>query len=281
MNRKEFYLKLLALLMGITLIFTLVNLETKNDSLYEANVELKELHNESIKINNDMKNANIDMIENISTLQETQDKLSTDIKILKEKLIKSEKNNKTLKDENDGLLLEKDEIQKDLDKKERELSAKRKANEAEKERRLLASNKANEAEKERELSARNKNKSNAARVTVASTAPVSNTVSRGRSSVKTINMMATAYTPFCNGCSGITATGIDVRNTQPNIIAVDPSVIPLGTKVEILLDGTSIGYYIAADTGGAIKGYKIDILVSSNEEAYSFGNKAVTVRILN
>ena len=53
-----------------------------------------------------------------------------------------------------------------------------------------------------------------------------------------------------------TATGL-ILNNNPNakVIAVDPSVIPLGTKVYV----EGYGYAVAADTGGAIKGHKIDV----------------------
>lgn len=85
-------------------------------------------------------------------------------------------------------------------------------------------------------------------------------------------MEATAYTATCKGCSGITAMGIDVRNSTTyqgyGIIAVDTRVIPLGTKVSI--NGRK---YIAGDTGGAIKGNKIDVLVGSVDEALQFGRK--------
>ena len=64
-------------------------------------------------------------------------------------------------------------------------------------------------------------------------------------------MTATAYTAHCNGCSGITATGINLRaNPNLKVIAVDPSVIPLGSKVWV----EGYGYAVAGDTGGAIKG---------------------------
>lgn len=84
----------------------------------------------------------------------------------------------------------------------------------------------------------------------------------------------TAYTPNCAGCSGITATGIDVRsNPNQNIIATDPRVIPMGSKVRLTSKSfPSInGVYTAADTGGAIKGNRIDILVASNTRAKTIG----------
>ncbi|MEH7108284.1 MULTISPECIES: ubiquitin-like domain-containing protein [Bacillaceae] len=88
---------------------------------------------------------------------------------------------------------------------------------------------------------------------------------------------ATAYTAFCNGCSGRTATGLNLRaNPSLKVIAVDPRIIPLGTKVYV----EGYGYAVAADTGGAIKGYKIDVFVPSNSEAYRWGRKKVKIRIL-
>ncbi|WP_117149428.1 MULTISPECIES: G5 and 3D domain-containing protein [Paraliobacillus] len=112
--------------------------------------------------------------------------------------------------------------------------------------------------------------------TVASTA--TETVSRGDSSSKTLYMKATAYTANCNGCSGITSTGIDLKsNPNAKVIAVDSSVIPLGTKVWV----EGYGNAVAGDTGGAISGNKIDVHVSSNSEALSFGVRNVKVKILD
>lgn len=108
-------------------------------------------------------------------------------------------------------------------------------------------------------------------------------VSRGVKSRKTINMVATSYIALCNsGCSGITATGVDVRNTPSDmIIAVDPRVIPLHTKVKVTLQNGQSFYATAEDTGGAIKGHKIDILKATSGEAVKFGRQRVTVTILN
>ena len=55
------------------------------------------------------------------------------------------------------------------------------------------------------------------------------------------------------------------------LIAVDPSVIPLGTKVWV----EGYGEAIAGDTGGAIKGHKIDVLMSSGDQARAWGRKTV------
>jgi 3D (Asp-Asp-Asp) domain-containing protein len=95
--------------------------------------------------------------------------------------------------------------------------------------------------------------------------------------VKTITVSATAYTANCKNCSGITATGINLKkNPKLKVISVDPKVIKLGTKVYV----EGYGYAIAGDTGGAIKGKKIDIFVPSYKKAIQWGRKTVKVKIL-
>lgn len=95
---------------------------------------------------------------------------------------------------------------------------------------------------------------------------------------KTMTVTATAYTPSCAGCSGVTATGINVKaNPNMKVIAVDPRVIPLGSKVWVEGYGTAI----AGDTGGAIKGHKIDLLMPNNSQANSWGVRTVTIKVLN
>lgn len=92
-----------------------------------------------------------------------------------------------------------------------------------------------------------------------------------------LTVTATAYTPYCTGCSGVTATGINLRNNPDlKVIAVDPSIIPLGTKVYV----EGYGYAIAGDTGGAIKGNKIDVFFPTKSQAYNWGRKTVKIRIL-
>lgn len=91
--------------------------------------------------------------------------------------------------------------------------------------------------------------------------------------VKTLTMESTAYYGH-----GTTALGLKpVRNPNGlSTIAVDPNVIPLGTKVYV----SGYGVAIAADTGGAIKGNIIDVFLNSYEECYSWGRRQVTVQIL-
>ena len=95
---------------------------------------------------------------------------------------------------------------------------------------------------------------------------------------KEILVTATAYTAYCNGCSGTTAYGIDLRaNPNQKVIAVDPRIIPLGTKVWV----EGYGEAIAGDTGGAIKGNKIDVFIPSYNNAMQWGVKKVKIKIIN
>ncbi len=90
---------------------------------------------------------------------------------------------------------------------------------------------------------------------------------------KKISSTATAYSGHSS-----TATGRrPVRNEGGlSTIAVDPSVIPLGSKVYV--DG--YGYAIASDTGGAIKGNRIDIYLNSSSECDSWGRRSVNVLLV-
>ncbi|WP_394219784.1 LysM peptidoglycan-binding domain-containing protein [Halobacillus trueperi] len=94
--------------------------------------------------------------------------------------------------------------------------------------------------------------------------------------VKTLNMEATAYTAFCEGCSGTTYTGIDLRaNPDQKVIAVDPNVIPLGSEVYV----EGYGKAIAGDIGGAIQGDRIDVFMADRSDALDFGRKSVEVKV--
>ncbi|EAD5711535.1 TPA: LysM peptidoglycan-binding domain-containing protein [Listeria innocua] len=93
---------------------------------------------------------------------------------------------------------------------------------------------------------------------------------------KELTVTATAYSKAEPGMSHMTATGIDL-NDNSRVIAVDPSVIPLGSKVYV----EGYGEAIAADTGGAIKGNKIDVHLNSVQEVNNWGVKQVKVQILD
>jgi 3D (Asp-Asp-Asp) domain-containing protein/LysM repeat protein len=99
-----------------------------------------------------------------------------------------------------------------------------------------------------------------------------------KTNYKVITVKATAYTAYCKGCSGITATGINLKaNPKKKVIAVDPKVIPLGTKVYV----EGYGHAIAGDKGGAIKGKRIDVFIPSKKAAINYGVKNVKVKILD
>ena len=89
-----------------------------------------------------------------------------------------------------------------------------------------------------------------------------------------ITMEATAYLPTDGGGDGITATGIRARH---GVVAVDPNVIPLGTRVYI----PGYGEAIAADTGGDIVGNRIDVVLEDYGSAMQFGRRTVDVYILS
>ena len=99
--------------------------------------------------------------------------------------------------------------------------------------------------------------------------------------LKTLTVNASAYTSKCNGCTGITASGYDVRNTiyynGYRIIATDNSIIPMYSIVKI--EGFS-EQFIVLDRGGAIKGHKVDILFPNKSEAYKFGRKNLKLEVI-
>ncbi|HFK1685833.1 cell wall-binding protein EntB [Bacillus paranthracis] len=103
-----------------------------------------------------------------------------------------------------------------------------------------------------------------------------------QSAKRELTVVATAYTadPSENGTYGgrvLTAVGHDLTaNPNMRIIAVDPKVIPLGSKVWV----EGYGEAIAGDTGSAIKGNRIDVLMGSKSKAMNWGRQTVKVKIL-
>lgn len=91
------------------------------------------------------------------------------------------------------------------------------------------------------------------------------------------NYKLTFYCPceLCNGVAGAkTASG--TTPTEGRTIAVDSSIIPLGSRVYI----EGYGVFIAEDTGGAIKDNKIDVFVSSHDRAYELGVQYANIYLL-
>ncbi|MEP6925947.1 MAG: 3D domain-containing protein [Pyrinomonadaceae bacterium] len=92
----------------------------------------------------------------------------------------------------------------------------------------------------------------------------------------TASSSAVTYSATAYALRGRTATGSGVRR---GIIAADPRHLPLGTRVQISAGAWS-GTYLVADTGGAIKGRKIDVWVPNNGEARKFGRRKVMLTVL-
>jgi len=86
------------------------------------------------------------------------------------------------------------------------------------------------------------------------------------------SFVATAYS-----LRGRTASG---RMVSRGLIAADPSVLPLGSRVRLEHPGYS-GEYVVADTGGAIRGRRIDIWTPSASEAMRFGRRTVKLTVLS
>ncbi|WP_296897810.1 3D domain-containing protein [uncultured Megamonas sp.] len=95
-----------------------------------------------------------------------------------------------------------------------------------------------------------------------------------RSYSQVLYMEASAYLPYDGGGAGYTALGIPARY---GVVAVDPDIIPLGTRLYI----PGYGEAIAADTGGAINGYMIDLCMEDYTQAIAFGRRGVEVYILD
>ncbi len=88
-----------------------------------------------------------------------------------------------------------------------------------------------------------------------------------------IHMLATAYTAECYGCSGVTVSG---RHAGHGIVAVDPRVIPLGSRLYI----PGYGKATAGDTGGAILGHRIDLGFDNMTDAVRFGVRNIVVYVV-
>lgn len=115
----------------------------------------------------------------------------------------------------------------------------------------------------------------AAEMSATSVTTASSATSAASASGDWFGVQATGYSTQEAGMGTYTATGINLRS-NPRVIAVDPSVIPLGSVVEV----EGMGTYIAGDTGGAIHGNIIDIHFASVGDALAWGRRSVRVRIV-
>ena len=115
-------------------------------------------------------------------------------------------------------------------------------------------------------------------ISVTETTTVVETTTETTTEPQTETMLvdATAYcscVKCCGKSDGITASGVKAKANRT--IAVDKRIIPLGTKV--LINGRQ---YVAEDTGGAIKGNRIDIYFDSHEQALKWGRQQIEIEVL-
>ncbi|HSQ00833.1 MAG TPA: 3D domain-containing protein [Candidatus Dormibacteraeota bacterium] len=89
---------------------------------------------------------------------------------------------------------------------------------------------------------------------------------------RTQHFEATAYT-----IEGRTASG---KETRHGIVAADPRVLPIGSRIRVTDAASYSGVYEVADTGRAIKGHEIDIYIENAAEARRFGRRSVQVEVL-
>lgn len=91
------------------------------------------------------------------------------------------------------------------------------------------------------------------------------------------SMTATAYTSGYGGADGCTATGTAVRK---GVVAVDKSVIPLGTKMYIVASDGSVVYGMATAEDTGVRGNKVDLYYDTYQQCINFGRRSCTVYIL-
>lgn len=107
----------------------------------------------------------------------------------------------------------------------------------------------------------------------ATVAPAARTTSHGLHVVKVLTLLATAYWANPAWSNGRTALGLQARH---GVVAVDPRVIPLGTRLYI----PGYGAAIAGDTGSAIVGNRIDLCMNNGRAAIDFGKQWIKVDVL-
>lgn len=84
--------------------------------------------------------------------------------------------------------------------------------------------------------------------------------------------IATAYAQ-----QGVTASG---EYTHRHIVAADPDILPLGTRIKVTRAGRYSGQYVVADTGGKIQGRRLDIFLPSEAACRKFGRRKVKVKVI-
>lgn len=249
-------------------------------------VEEKEEENDSLK--DKLKIERQLSSSEIAELEDIVDKKEEDINSLDSKLKKKSKENKKLKSKYEELEIKYDELETINEKLNEDKSNLKRENEnLNKEVERLKNE--NEKLKLKPVSIKQDvRKQESKKVSQESNKLEQkanfNEKEKGSDGGRKLNVQMTAYIGMCSeGCTGVTATGVDVRNSITyqghRIIATDPSVIPLHSIVEVNVNGSTFTA-ISLDTGGAINGNIVDFLVGSESEARQFGRKQATVTVL-
>ena len=111
----------------------------------------------------------------------------------------------------------------------------------------------------------------------STTSPALSTSSKATENSETPVVSATNYVATAYSLRGKTASG---RMVAKGLIAADPRVLPLGSRVRLEVPGYH-GEYLVADTGGMIRGRRIDIWIPSSREAMRFGRRTVKLTVLS
>ena len=82
-------------------------------------------------------------------------------------------------------------------------------------------------------------------------------------------------TAYCQ--TGVTKSG---EWTKRHLVAADPDVLPIGTRIKIRRAGRYSGEYVVADTGSKVKGRHLDIYMPSENSCKLFGSKKIKVKVL-
>ncbi len=115
-----------------------------------------------------------------------------------------------------------------------------------------------------------------ASATGAASLPGSRTASTASGSNSDFVVAPQLYSASAYNLRGRTASG---RQVSRGLIAADPSILPLGSRVRIEA-GSWSGEYVVADTGGAVRGHRIDIWTPTAREAMQFGRRRVKLTVL-
>lgn len=85
------------------------------------------------------------------------------------------------------------------------------------------------------------------------------------------------YTMTAYSIRGRTASG---EQAQRRLVAADPAVLPLGSRIRISNAGPYSGEYKVGDTGAKIRGRRLDVHIANKAEAKEFGRKRVRVKVI-